>query len=107
MTNEKKYNKEELSKAIEEAFAAGFKAGLKDKSPLSVPNLSDLAIESLSKSLEGNAQKLNEDILKRHSEATKIHMQEWAKDKKKALDELLEFAETHEHADIKEKKSKK
>ena len=87
---------EMLKKAMADAYLMGRKHE-EEKSPFpSWLSSSPEAIEMLSKSIDGNARKINEQILDNHRKAVTAHMEAWNKDASKALDSLLELAE-HKH----------
>jgi hypothetical protein len=93
MSKSRKYTKDEISKAIDEAFAAGYQSAMKGKRPPS--GAADLQIAHLAKTIDNNAKKINDELMKMHTKVVTTHMKEWAKDAEKALQDILDSAHTH------------
>lgn len=91
------YTWSDLEKAINESYALGYKHGYNKKSvPVSMPDLGhQMKIEALSKSVSDNGRKISNEILNKQRSIVKAHMEAWAKDADKALDEILSAAEHH------------
>jgi hypothetical protein len=91
------YTWSDLEKAINESYALGYKHGYNKKPvPVSMPDLGHkIKIEALSKSVSDNGRKISNEILNKQRSIVKAHMEAWAKDVDKALDEILSAAEHH------------
>jgi excinuclease UvrABC helicase subunit UvrB len=94
----KKITPEDLKKAIEDAYALGYKhasQGKKVLGALTPEKEAELQIFALNKSIGENSKQINKEILDKHRNMVNKHMKEWSKDATKALDEIIK--DVHKH----------
>jgi hypothetical protein len=96
-----KAEKAKLEKAVDEAYALGFKHGRAGAAPPSSrPDLmSHVAFEALHKTMQDNARVINSKLLENNRKTVAQHMKAWREDANKALDEVLAAGEHHKKHD--------
>jgi hypothetical protein len=96
--SKKEITSEDLKKAIEDAYALGYKhasQGKKVLGALSPEKEAELQIFALNKTIGDNSKKINKEILDKHRTMVNKHMKEWSKDATKALSEIVK--DVHKH----------
>lgn len=99
MARKKAITKNDLAKAIEEAYHLGVQHGQQGKKTLGMlsPEIeSQISIAALKKNLDDNSQKINIELIKQHRSLVLKHMKDWSKDAESALEEVLSNID-HKH----------